>query len=267
MYTLRLAGSRLGDGRGVGEELLNATNYGSGKERSPTRRRRRGGTNVLNSTIGNVRLPNHGSIFFAPGQVLDRTAGPTHTLRLAGFQLGDGRGVGEELLKDTQKRVRVVERANVLAIFRRRVTQNPSGAGLQERKVHEANAAKVRLLIVFGDNLAESSDKKFRDRSKGHDTLILRRYRKVVQCKDSKVETISAFPRQELGKRRQNIVLSSGADHRDTVLLVTNIAKFINTLDGGDALLTLGVEHLFDKIGDIIERRRVRQRLGGITME
>ena len=38
---------------------------------------------------------------------------------------------------------------------------------------------------------------------------------------------------------------------------MANITQFVNTLSGGGALLSLGVEHGVDKIRDVIESRRL----------
>jgi hypothetical protein len=176
------------------------------------------------------------------------------TLGLSGSRLGDGRRVGEELLENTEKRFRVVKRSNIPAVIRGGVEQDASDASLQEGKVHEADAAQVRLMLVLGHDLTESSNYSLRSRSKSHDLLVLRRDGEIVQGKISKVTYISVLMMQALGERSQYIVLST-ADHGNTVLLMTDIAKLVNALGGGGDMQHVGAEHSLDKLGDIIETR------------
>ena len=222
----------------------------------PTRRRGRGGADVLNDALGNVRLANQSGVFLTLGQVLDETAGPSDTFRLARSRLGDSRAVGEELFQDTKKRIGVVQRSNSLSVRRGGVLQDSGDAGFQEGKVHQANAAQVRLLLVFGNDLAKSSNDILGGRSKRHDTLVLGRDGQVVQGQASQMTAIATLLCEALGQGSQDVVLS-GADHGDTVLLVADIAKLVDSLGCGGALFSLGVEHLLDQFGNVIERGRL----------
>jgi hypothetical protein len=132
------------------------------------------------------------------------------------------------------------------------VLQNGGDGRLEEREVHEANAAKVRFLFIFRDNLAETSDNSFGRRSEGHNTLVLSWDRKVVQCEASQMTSITRFLGQAFSEWGKDIILST-ADHGDTVLLVSNIAQLVNALRSSSALLTLFVQHDFDEFRDIIE--------------
>ena len=107
-------------------------------------------------------------------------------------------------------------------------------------------------MLVLGDNLAQSANDFLRGGSESHDTLVFGRDGKVVEGKAGQVTSISAFLGQALCKGSKNIILST-ADHGDTVLLVPNIAQLVNSLSGGGTLLSLGVEHGVDEVGDIIE--------------
>ena len=181
---------------------------------------------------------------------------------------GSRRRVGEELLKDTKKTVGVVERSKRSGtIGDRRVLHNGGDAGLEERKVHEADAAKVRFLLVLGDNLGQSSNNIVRSGSKSHNTLVFRGDGKVVQSEASKMATVSALLGQALGKRRKDIPLST-ADHGHTVLLVSNITKFVNALGGGGTLFSLLVQHGIDELRNVIKSRGLgRGSLGGSLVE
>jgi hypothetical protein len=123
------------------------------------------------------------------------------------------------------------------------VEQNTGNARFLKGKAHEANAAQVRFLLIFGNDHAKSSDNSLRSGSKSHDALVLGGDGKVVEGNAGKMAAISGFLGQALGERSQDIVLST-ANHGDTVPLVSNVAKFVNALCG--TLFTLGVEHLFD---------------------
>jgi len=221
---------------------------------SPAGWRSGGGTDVFDNALGDFGLSNQSSVFFALCKVLDKTAGPSNSLGLSATGLGGSRGVGEELLKNSKKRAGVLKGSNFLSVHAGRVLQDGSDAGLQKRKIHETDAAQVGFLLVLSDDFAKSSDNILRRGSKSHDTLVLRRDRKVIECKASKVASISALLSQTLSQRSQYVVLST-ADHRDTVLLVAYITQFVNTLSGGGALLSLGVEHGVDKIRNVIESR------------
>ena len=132
--------------------------------------------------------------------------------------------------------------------------ENGGDASLQEGKVHETDAAQVRLLLVFCDDLAETSDDVLRGRAESHDTLVLRGDRQVVQGKAGQVTAISTLLGEALGQGSQYIVLST-ADHRDTVLLVSDIAQFVDVLGGGGTLFTLGVQHGVDQVRDVVKCR------------
>jgi len=230
---------------------------------SPAGRRGRSGTDVLNDTLGNIGLANESGILFTLREVLDETASPTDTFGFAGSRLGNGWRVSKELLENAKERVGVVKWSESLSVSCRRMLQDGGDASLEEGKVHEANAAQVRFLLIFSDNLAKSSDDILRGGSKSHDALVFGRDRKVVEGKAGKVASISAFLGQALGERSQHVVFST-ADHRDTVLLVADIAEFVDTLGCGRTLFSLRVEHLVNQLRDIIESRRLsRSRLHG----
>jgi hypothetical protein len=127
-------------------------------------------------------------------------------------------------------------------------------AGLEERKVHETDAAEVRLLLVFSDNLAQSSNDFFGRGSKGHDSLVLSGDGKVVQSEASKVASVSALLGQALGKRSKDIPLSA-ADHGNTVLLVSNVTELIDALGGGGTLFSLLAQHGLKKLRNVIKSR------------
>jgi hypothetical protein len=132
----------------------------------PAGRRGRGSTNVFDNTLWNLRLSNEGSIFLALGKILDQATCPTDTFRLARSRLGSRGRVGKELLKDAKKTVGVVKRSNRIGTMSDRgVLHNGGDASLEERKIHETNAAEVRFLLVFRDNLGQSSNNIVRGRS------------------------------------------------------------------------------------------------------
>ena len=91
--------------------------------------------------------------------------------------------------------------------------------------------------------------------------------RKIVQRKASQVTAISTLLSQALSERSQNIVFST-AYHGNTVLLVSDIAQFVDSFCGGRAFFALRVEHLFHKVGNVIERWGLgwsrRRRLGSL---
>jgi hypothetical protein len=130
--------------------------------------------------------------------------------------------------------------------------QDGGDASFKEGKVHEADAAQVRFLLVLGDDLAESSDDILGSGSKGHNTLVFSGDRKVVQGKASKVTSITTLLSQAFGKGSENIVLST-AHHRNTVLLVADVAKLVDTLCGGSALFTLAGQHSLDQLRNVIK--------------
>ena len=220
-----------------------------------------GGTDILDDALGNISLTDESGIVFALGKILDQTASPTNTFGTSRAGLGCSGGVGKELFEDAKERFGVLKGRYILAIRARRMLQNGGDACFEEGKVHKTDATQVRLLLIFGDNLAKSSDNFLGGWSKGHDTLVLGGDRKVVKSKTGKVTTISTFLCQALCEGCENVVLST-ADHRDTVLLMTNITQFVNALGSGGALFSLGTEHSFDEIGDVIKRRG----LGGGTL-
>jgi hypothetical protein len=132
------------------------------------------------------------------------------------------------------------------------VLQDGGDTGFEERQVHQANAAEIAFLLVFSDDFAETSNNILRGRSESHNTLVLRRDGKVVEGQASKVTTISTLLSQALRQRRQHIILST-ANHRNAVLLVTNITELIDSLRCGSALLTLGVQHLLNQFRNVVE--------------
>jgi hypothetical protein len=127
-------------------------------------------------------------------------------------------------------------------------------AGLEKRKVHETDVAEVRLLLVFSDNLAQSSNDIFGRGSKGHNSLVLRWDGKVVQSETSQVASVSALLGQALGKRSKDIPLSA-ADHGNTVLLVFNVTELIDVLGSGGTLFSLLVQHGLNKLRNVINSR------------
>mmetsp|Transcript_6612 Transcript_6612/g.12001 ORF Transcript_6612/g.12001 Transcript_6612/m.12001 type:complete len:580 (+) Transcript_6612:191-1930(+) len=227
----------------------------------PAGRRSGCGTNVFDDTLGDFGLSNQGGVFLALGQVLDQTAGPTNTFGLAAAGLGCGGRVCEELFQYAEKRVGVVQGGKFLALWAWGVLQDGCDTSFEEGKVHEADAAQVGFLFVFGDDFAQSSNDFLGCGSKSHDALVFSGDGKVIQGEASKVSSVSAFLCQTLSKRSQNVVLSA-ADHGDTILLVTNITQFVNALCGGGTLFSLGVEHSFNEVGDVLKSGR----LGGGTL-
>ena len=125
---------------------------------SPAGWRSGGGTNVFNDALRDFGLSNQSSIFFTLCKVLDKTAGPSDSFGLSTAGLGGSRRVGKELLKNSKKRAGVLEGSNFLSVNAGRVLQDGGDAGLQERKIHETDAAQIGFLLVLCDNFAKSSD-------------------------------------------------------------------------------------------------------------
>ena len=130
--------------------------------------------------------------------------------------------------------------------------QDSCDRSFEEGEVHEADAAQVRLLLVLSDHLAKPSNYSLGRRSKGHNALVLGWNGQVVQSEASQMTSISRFLGQAFGQWGKYIILST-AYHRDTVLLVADIAELVNSLCGGSTLFALLVQHNFDEFGDIIE--------------
>mmetsp|Transcript_15437 Transcript_15437/g.23954 ORF Transcript_15437/g.23954 Transcript_15437/m.23954 type:complete len:104 (+) Transcript_15437:795-1106(+) len=101
--------------------------------------------------------------------------------------------------------------------------EHGSNAGLKEGEIHQANAAEVGFLLVLGDDLAESANNSSTAGSKGHNTLVLGRDGKVIQCETGKVASVSALLGEAVRKGGEHVILS-GANHRNTVLFVSDIA-------------------------------------------
>jgi hypothetical protein len=79
--------------------------------------------------------------------------------------------------------------------------------------------------------------------------------------------TVSTLLRQTLGERSKYIPLST-AYHGHTVLLVSNITKFVNTLGGGGTLFSLLVQHGINKLRNVVKSRGFgRDGLGGSLLE
>mmetsp|Transcript_23322 Transcript_23322/g.54165 ORF Transcript_23322/g.54165 Transcript_23322/m.54165 type:complete len:316 (+) Transcript_23322:276-1223(+) len=74
---------------------------------SPAGRRGGRGTNVLDNTFGDLSLANESRVLLTLGKVLDEATGPTDTFGLSRTRFRNSRGVGQELLKDTEERFRV----------------------------------------------------------------------------------------------------------------------------------------------------------------
>mmetsp|Transcript_15014 Transcript_15014/g.42411 ORF Transcript_15014/g.42411 Transcript_15014/m.42411 type:complete len:609 (-) Transcript_15014:121-1947(-) len=223
-----------------------------------------GGTDVLDDALGDLGLSDQGGVVLALGKVLDEATCPSDALGLAGACLGGSWRVGQELLKDAEQGLGVLERWEVLAsVGAWGMLQDGGDAGLQEGQVHQADAAQVGFLLVLGDDLAESSDHLLGGWPERHDALVLGRDGQVVQREAGKVASVSGFLGQALGERGEDVVLS-GTHHGDTVLLVADVAKLVDLLGGGGALLALGAEHGVDEVRDVIERRwLVGGALGG----
>jgi hypothetical protein len=127
--------------------------------RSPSRRRSTGVLNVVDDTLGNIRLPKESGILLRFGKVLDETASPTNALRLSRSRLWYCRSILQEFLKDADERLWVVEWGfGVFSLGNRRVLKHGGDTGLEEGEVHETDAAEVGFLLVFGNHFAESSD-------------------------------------------------------------------------------------------------------------
>lgn len=130
--------------------------------------------------------------------------------------------------------------------------QDARDAGLKERQVHETDATKVRFLLVFGDDLAESSDHVLGGWTQGHDAFVFCGDGKVIQSKTRKVAAVTRFLSQALRQRCEDVILST-ANHWNTVLLVANIAELVDALCSSSTLLAFRVEHGFDQFGNVIE--------------
>mmetsp|Transcript_6717 Transcript_6717/g.11105 ORF Transcript_6717/g.11105 Transcript_6717/m.11105 type:complete len:282 (+) Transcript_6717:501-1346(+) len=142
------------DGTGLDKSLLGDRPLGKVEDNekgeilkgvgSPTGRRSSGSTDVLNNALRDLGLSNHSGVILGFGKVLDQTTSPTYTLRLSGSRLWHSRGIGEEFLKNTEKGVWVFERSlGVLSFTDRGVLQDRCNGGLEERKIHEADAAQI----------------------------------------------------------------------------------------------------------------------------
>jgi hypothetical protein len=124
------------------------------------------------------------------------------------------------------------------------VLKHGGDTGLEEGEVHETDAAKVGLLLIFGNNFAKPSDDGTGRRSEGHNSLVLGGDGEVVKGKAGEMATVTRFLGEALGEGCEDVILS-GADHGDAVLLVSYITEFVDAFGGGGTLFSLLVHHGF----------------------
>ena len=130
--------------------------------------------------------------------------------------------------------------------------QNAGDASLQERQVHETDAAEVRFLLVLSNDFAKPTNDILGSGSETHDTLVFGGDGQVVQGEACQVTSITGFLGEALSEGCEHVVLSA-ADHGDTVLLVSDIAQFVDSLGGGGALFSLRVEHGLDQLWNVVK--------------
>jgi hypothetical protein len=224
-----------------------------------------GVADVLHNALGNVSLSKHGCVLLTLGKVLDETTCPADSLGLATSTLGHSRSILEQFFEDADERFRVVKWGNWRGSLRHGgVLKHGSNAGLKEGKIHQTNAAEVGFLLVLGDDLAESTNNSSTAGSKGHNTLVLGRDGKVVQGETGKVASVSALLGEAVREGGENVILS-GADHRNAVLFMSNVAELVDALGGVSGLLSLFFLHGGEEIRNIIHCRGTR-RDGGLLI-
>ena len=68
--------------------------------------------------------------------------------------------------------------------------------------------------------------------------------------------SVSRLLGEALGERSENVVLSR-AYHGHTVLLVADVAKFVDAFGGGSTLLSLFGHHGFEQVGNVLHLGRL----------